>query len=144
MKRSGFTLVELLIVMAIISVLGTLFITSFPASQKRARDAHRRNDLKQYQTALEAYANKKGGIYPVSATVDADDLCTTFGMVGCSEDPRLDKGHESYKYQSDASGLNYVVWARLEADDFYIVACSSGNNGELASPITVSNGVCPL
>lgn len=144
MKRSGFTLIEFLIVMAVIGVMAGLFIAKFPASQERARDTERRNDIRQYQTGLEAYATRNTGLYPVSGTSDADIICPTLNMVGCSEDPRVNKGHETYKYQSDGGGVSYVLWARLENDDFYFVVCSSGDTGELPVPITVNNGVCPL
>ena len=144
MRKKGFTLVELLVVVALVGSLGGVFLTQFPASQKRTRDTQRSNDLKQFQTALEAYANRNTGLYPIFVTMDADGLCPTLGSVGCSKDPRSDKGHESYKYQSDAGGLNFVLWARFEIDDIYFIICSDGDVGELASPIVVNDGVCPL
>lgn len=59
----GFTLVELLIVIAIIGVLATIVTVSLGSSQQRARDAQRKSDLKQIANALEIYFNNNAG-YP--------------------------------------------------------------------------------
>jgi prepilin-type N-terminal cleavage/methylation domain-containing protein len=60
----GFTLPELLIVMAVVGVMGVIFVINYPASQQRARDAVRRNDIKQYQAALEIFASRNNQLYP--------------------------------------------------------------------------------
>lgn len=65
MKRlsKGFTLVELLVVMAIMGVLVTLIGTSFRSSMMRGRDVQRKSDLKQIANALELFFNDYG-YYP--------------------------------------------------------------------------------
>ncbi len=52
---AGFTLIELLIVVAIIGVLATLLMANFIGVRQRARDAQRKSDLRQIQSALEIY-----------------------------------------------------------------------------------------
>ena len=53
--KKGFTLVELLIVVAIIGILSTLLMANFIGVRQRARDAQRKADLRQIQSALELY-----------------------------------------------------------------------------------------
>lgn len=160
---SGFTLIELLIVIAIMGGLATIFITNFPASQGRARDSLRRNDLKQYQSALEVYANRNNGFYPSrTASVQANTtLCTDLSLPAgdCAADPRDGLSQCSgslcrYYYRSDgtctagtACGINYFLYARLErprvvATPYWFV-CSNGETGEVAS-VPLIGVACPV
>jgi len=66
--KKGFTLVELLVVMAIISVLATLIVGGFRSSQMRGRDAERKSDLKQISNALEIFYADYGKYPPSSGT----------------------------------------------------------------------------
>lgn len=54
-KFAGFTLIELLVVIVIIGILASFSITSYTQYQKRGRDAQRKYDLKNLQSALEQY-----------------------------------------------------------------------------------------
>ncbi len=54
-KTFGFTLIELMVVMAILSVLVTVGLVSFRSSQARGRDAQRKSDLKQISNSLELF-----------------------------------------------------------------------------------------
>ncbi len=137
----GFTIIELLIAIAIIGSLAGIIFVTFPASQKRARDTQRKSDLKQYLASLGAYSNKTGGVYPApGGTVNLTSLCTTVGVSTCPDDPRAPSQH--YQYQADNSGTRFVLWASLEntSDDW--AACSSGLSGILDS--TPIDGDCPI
>ncbi len=81
-KAKGFTLVELLIVIAILSILVSIALVSFRSSQARGRDAQRKSNLKQVANALELFYSDYGK-YP-------DD---TLGAVqGCPYDPSAGTG----------------------------------------------------
>lgn len=58
-QKSGFTLIELVIVMAIIAVLAVLVIGAITIVQKSSRNAKYRNDGKIVRDLLEAYYTKK-------------------------------------------------------------------------------------
>ncbi len=62
---SGFTLVELLVVISIIAILSVIGITVYSSVQKNARDARRRGDIDSIAMALEV--NKKNTGYQVLA-----------------------------------------------------------------------------
>lgn len=55
MKNKGFTLVELLVVMAILGVLVTLVAGGFRNAQLRGRDSKRKSDLKEIANSLEVF-----------------------------------------------------------------------------------------
>lgn len=76
--KFGFTLVELLVVMAIIGILATVGLASYRTSQMKARDATRKNDLKQIQTALNLYQS----IWQV-----LPDSNVSYQIVGCNTPP---------------------------------------------------------
>jgi len=53
----AFTLIELLVVISIIGILATLLVANFNAVRARARDAQRKSDVRNIQTALRLYYN---------------------------------------------------------------------------------------
>lgn len=130
MKNSkAFTLIEMLVVISLIGILAALALVSFTSVQKQARDTTRKSDLKQYQTALENYANQNNGAYPIHATaVQMATLCADLGMTTCFLDPK--DPTLTYKYISD--GINYVLWSNIENKSVttYWKVCSTGKNLE--------------
>jgi general secretion pathway protein G len=58
-RQNGFTLMELMIVMAIIGILMTLAVPSFVGAIKSAREAVLREDLHVLRTAIDSYTEDK-------------------------------------------------------------------------------------
>ena len=103
MNKKGFTLVELLVVMAILGVLVTVTIGSFRSSQARGRDAQRKSDLKQVASALELYYSDYGK-YPDTVTWGAeftDGKTVYFKVI-----PKDPVSANSYYYRIVDSGTN--------------------------------------
>jgi prepilin-type N-terminal cleavage/methylation domain-containing protein len=159
---AGFTMVELILVMSIIAILATAFTLNYTGSQKRARDTERRNDLKQYQIALEKYANSNSGFYPLrDPAVLPSSLCVSpLNVLNCTKDPKIGEttcsGGAECKYQylsicpscsAGSDATQYALWATLEnphdsSKSIYVV-CSSGVSGESGSAPTTAT-ICPL
>jgi prepilin-type N-terminal cleavage/methylation domain-containing protein len=68
LKGDGFSLIELLVVIALIGVLSTIALMSFAGTRTKARDAKRKADLHQVQTALGVFYDSRG-TYPTSTSV---------------------------------------------------------------------------
>lgn len=64
-KKRGITLVEVLIVMAVIGTLATIIFANVSKARQNARDAQRKTDIALIQGALERYYFKHGE-YPSS------------------------------------------------------------------------------
>ncbi len=60
MKRNAFTLIELLIVVAIIGILAAIAVPNFLNAQVRAKVSRVKSDLKSIQTAIEMYTVDHG------------------------------------------------------------------------------------
>lgn len=154
----GFTMVELILVMSIIAVLATAFTLNYTGSQKRARDTQRRSDLKQYQIALEKYANSNSGFYPLrdGTPVLPSTLCVApLSVLNCTSDPKLGTnscsgGACKYQYLSNTAGANateYALWARLEnphdTSKPIFVVCSGGVSRDVGSIPSFPGNPCP-
>jgi general secretion pathway protein G len=75
-KESGFTIVELLIVIVIIGILATLVIVTFTGIQQRARNTKRQTDINAIDSHLEAY-NADQGYYPTLTDMNTNSWVTT-------------------------------------------------------------------
>lgn len=63
LAQRGFTIIELLIVIAIIGILAGLVLNNFQGAQAKARDTQRRTDINSVHAKLEEYYNENGA-YP--------------------------------------------------------------------------------
>lgn len=91
-KDHGFTLIELILVMALIMILSVIGIGSYTQATVKARDTQRKNDLNQISKALEAFNNDLGR-YPKT---DASGKMTCPGNTG-----EEDCGGEIYAFIED-------------------------------------------
>ena len=139
----GFTLIEVLVVIAILAGLGSIMILNYPGAQKRGRDTQRKSDIKQYQTAMEVYANKSNGLYFTTGSSNLTGHCgaAELNLSNCPDDPQA----PTYNYKIISAPAEYVIWARLELPPLpvsYFIVCSTGVSGE--STIPPSSWTCPL
>ena len=81
-RDAGFTLMELMIVMAIIGILATLAVPSFIGAIRSAREAVLREDLHVMRAAIDSYTMDKQ-----KAPQSLDDLIQSGYLRSIPEDP---------------------------------------------------------
>ena len=120
-KKSGFTLIEVLIVVFIIGLLASVVLIGLGAFRQRGRDARRVADLRSAQNALELYYTKNNQYPKVtgSGSQTWTDLETAINNanIGVSSIPKDPLGGSAtYEYSSDATDVpqSYVLKAALE------------------------------
>lgn len=107
LKRKGFTLLELLVVISIIGILVALGAVAFSTAQQKGRDAKRRGDMKSIQNAFEQYYAQNASSYNVT--------CGTMwtGTQSVGSLPTDPKGG-TYVYTSNCTASTYYYCAHLE------------------------------
>lgn len=105
-KKSGFSLIELLVVISVIGILVAMGTVAYSGAQKRSRDAKRRGDIQAIQDAFEQY-------YAENSSYDAD--CTVvedYLSGGMPLDPK-----EGVYTDTSCSSDGYCICASLEIAD---------------------------
>ncbi len=148
-KQPAFTLIEVLIVVAILIVLITSLMVAVVPSLNKGRDGRRKADLHKIATALEEYYSDKG-MYPDK--MSAANVSDCGGETVLSEylrevpcDP-ITKRPYAYYPQTCASGLCkvyglYAVLAYTKDTDITKLGCDEANGCYEIGGLTYNYGV---
>jgi general secretion pathway protein G len=120
--ESGFTLLELLIVMMIIATLAAMAIPSYTRNVQAAKEAVLREDLQVMRTAIGSYTVDKQ-----KAPQSLDDLVTAGYLKAIPKDPITGRSDTWVTAQSDT--LASVDQTDSGIDDVHSGAQANGING---------------
>lgn len=118
---NGFTLVELLVVIAIISILTIISLASFTSAQTKAKDSQRKSDLEALSKALMMYFNDNGK-FPEEDIINDNWGNSTVGFTGSGgivymrkipEDPKSVSPY-IYDYEVSDDRKYFNLFANLE------------------------------
>jgi len=130
--KPAFTLVELLVVVAIIGLLASISVIALSSARTKARDARRVGDVKQVTTALELFFNDYGR-YPTDQEwalgylVSPDGSSTYLSTIPSAPNPpdgSCDSSTNQFSYTQDNNGESYTITFCTGAN---IAALSAGN-----------------
>jgi general secretion pathway protein G len=80
-KRSGFTLVEILVVIGIIGLLSMFLVPNLLGSRDRAKETAVKGVMHSVQLAIEAY-QMENEVYPLGKNIPLESLCKNYLMPG--------------------------------------------------------------
>ena len=159
-REFGFTLIEVLVVIAVIVSITAVAGGYWAAGIKKGRNTERKSALALYKIALENYASANNSYYPSAVTTKRLSVfCASYLALyipDCPEDSYYGNDNTLvYNYQAyganpldndgDPTALRWVMWSKLETTDKIWVSCSNGKNGEMNSvDFAVSDANCPL
>lgn len=121
----GFSFIELLVVISIISVLSVIGTTNYQGIQSKARDSARKSNLNNLATALEIYFQKNGSYIDGTPGVQGDcasaDTATFYtgpnsiaSYMADTNVPNDPLTGERYCYISVGDGASFRLFAKLE------------------------------
>jgi prepilin-type N-terminal cleavage/methylation domain-containing protein len=163
-QKSGFTLIEVLVVIAIIGILSAALFVNFEDARKQARDKARMASLKELQLSIEFY-KAQNGVYPeacAAADYNSDDFagpgaessadlvtCATYitGLVPdfisvLPTDPKFESdNNKGFYYRSDGDSYKLMSLDTVESltvtsygDEFARCPAAGGGCAALAVP----------
>lgn len=112
---SGFTLIELMLVIAIIGIISTIGLISFVTSIQKGRDAERKSDLSTIAKGLEEFKNDFG-VYPSDKDVASGQSNIIEGCMSQVSDIGFSPCPASGKFQYFKNGENVVVLEKFPVD----------------------------
>ncbi len=138
-SQKGFTMIELLVVMAVIGILSSIAYAGFGNVQQRARDGRRRSDMQTIQRGFEQYFTlgntyaacstmfNNTSIFPQGVPLDpintgttvysAGPSCTASPSVGycyCSLLERANTGNSGANCAYSSATKNYFCVSQLQ------------------------------
>lgn len=144
----GFTIVELVIVIAVIAILASVTMVTYNGAQARGEYARAQTDMKHISDALAIY-REQNGAYPIPAS-----NATTFQPAATQLTSTLTPGYldsadlltaktgYAYLYRTDSSGTDYAlmrIYGTTSANCATLPSIESGGNSLMKTTGTCSN-----
>lgn len=132
-RQKGFTLIEVVIVMAIAALMILVVFQGVTGAQKSQRDSTRKQEAGRVQSMLETYASNNNGVYPSANAVGVNGAALT--NLESSTAAPLASG-ASAKYTNAAcptpvtpSTYNIVYTPASNSRSYTLSVCLEGVNG---------------
>lgn len=168
-RKSGFTLIEILIVISIMALFTAMIYSSFDKSKAKSRDQKRVSDISNIQLSLEQYFNSHG-VYPLTIE-KLTEKPTPSSAPYLSEIPKDPSTNQPYSLNyfpisknpaaNKSQCVSFQLWTKFELANAYLdqkkgfdsgdltkykntYECTDGTVSHDSAIINASNSVNPL
>lgn len=127
-NQKGFTIIEVVLVLAIAGLIFLMVFIALPALQRSQRDTQRRNDLSRVQSAIQSYQTSNRGSLPSFDNTFIAQYLTVGG------DKFADPNGDSYQFKDGtadpAKSFKETLDANANIPTIYVATGSTcGDNG---------------
>ena len=128
-NHKAFTLIEILVVITIIGILAGMIIVNMNSARVKSYDRQRKADLDSVQLAVEGYASKHEGKYPLTFSPGQPEIFLNSNTTNwvpdivpdyisvLPKDPQSSSGNPQYVYLYASDGANYKLEATMGNDE---------------------------
>ncbi len=129
MNRKGFTLVEIMIVVAIIALLAAIAVPNLLTARRTANEAAAKATVRSLSTAAETYSTSHSGSYPGDVTALAEFITSAPNYCNVAA------GVQGYAYTCTLASNGYTIVA---------VPTNQGTTGSVTYTATTGGVLTPL
>lgn len=130
--KSGFTIVELLVVIVVIAILAAITVVTYSGVQGRARDVATASNVRNYVNGLEIFRAYNGHYYYDENASVGTTYCLGGGSGGCGY-------YEISGSQCEANGLTPGVYHSTRGEG--LIEAMEGVTGPLSNRVQAGNPV---
>lgn len=137
-KNKGFTIIEVLIVLAIAGLIMLIVFLAVPALQRNSRNTQRKNDVATYLSAVNEYITNNNGKMPTTAAnvTTINDLANTGFYTEPTTDPQT--GARTSALTVDTFEL--VTGAKCDTSNIGNTVAASGRSYAIRFAVENSSG----
>jgi prepilin-type N-terminal cleavage/methylation domain-containing protein len=125
-KQKGFTIIEVVLVLAIAGLIFLMVFIALPALQRNQRDTQRKNDLSRAQTAINNYQSNNRGALPGTDNAAWNGFANSYLRAG--GDTFSDPARGDYTMQVSTAASDTLTFPNDSAPVY--VALNSTCDGE--------------
>ena len=139
-KRTGFTLIEMMIVIVVIAILVGVLLPQFRGTQDEASEQRGRSEMRTIATAIESYYIHNSNALPANLTALTSATPRILNKV--PDDPFNATAGTDYQYAKDTNGVYYVVWSvgRDRTAGITGISTAGALTGTQGDDLCVTNG----
>ncbi len=139
-QNQGFTIIELLLVLAVVGVIAVVVLLGFKGAERAQRDAAKKANVDGLISAINDYAKSHNGLFPTPVSCTLPDACTS--MPGGWK--------PTYPVGGVATGTvpsgGWMLWM-ADGSSTNPIPCPGGgfgNNGKVAAALEAGGYYCQL